>query len=153
VERHERSVLATALASLREFHAAEDIVQSTFLTAFQQLDSLRDGNRFGAWVMQIARRQLVDVARTRRITVPLDEMNFSEALLADQTSDPDGRNYYLALVERLPEHEGLLIGLRHFDGHSVAEIAEMTGRPIGTVTKQLSRAHARLRDWLKEEDA
>jgi DNA-directed RNA polymerase specialized sigma24 family protein len=39
--------------------------------------------------------------------------------------------------------------LRYFDGHSVQAVAQITGRPLGTVTKQLSRAHARLRARLK----
>ena len=57
----------------------------------------------------------------------------------------------LRLVSRLPDRERVLVGLRYFDGHSMAEIAEIAGRPVGTVTKQLSRAIARLRAaWNKE---
>ena len=51
------------------------------------------------------------------------------------------------LFARLPERERLLIGLRYFDGHSVAEIAAILARSPGTVTKQLSRTIARLRSW------
>ena len=47
--------------------------------------------------------------------------------------------------------ERLLIGLRYFDGHSMAEIAALSARPVGTVTKQLSRAVARLRAWWDKE--
>jgi Sigma-70, region 4 len=50
--------------------------------------------------------------------------------------------YLLSLIARLPEPEGVLIGLRYFDGHSMAEIAAISARPLGTVTKQLSRAMA-----------
>jgi RNA polymerase sigma factor (sigma-70 family) len=52
----------------------------------------------------------------------------------------------LAAVMRLPERERQLLMLRHFGGHSVADIAEMLGRPVGTVTKQLSRSYGRLRE-------
>ena len=47
---------------------------------------------------------------------------------------------------------GMLIGLRYFDGLSMAEIASISGQPLGTVTKQLSRAIARLRSWYDEEN-
>jgi RNA polymerase sigma-70 factor (ECF subfamily) len=52
----------------------------------------------------------------------------------------------LAAVMSLPERERRLLMLRHFGGYSVAEIAHIVGRPVGTVTKQLSRGYARLRE-------
>jgi RNA polymerase sigma-70 factor (ECF subfamily) len=48
-------------------------------------------------------------------------------------------------VARLPEHERLVVVLRYLNGHSVAEVAAALGRPVGTVTKQLSRAIERLK--------
>jgi DNA-directed RNA polymerase specialized sigma24 family protein len=47
----------------------------------------------------------------------------------------------------------VVVALRHFDGHSVQQIADVTDRPVGTVTKQLSRAHQRLRQWLEEDSS
>ena len=41
-----------------------------------------------------------------------------------------------------------MVYLAYFGGHAVAEVAEMTGRPVGTVTKQLSRGRERLRGTL-----
>jgi DNA-directed RNA polymerase specialized sigma24 family protein len=40
--------------------------------------------------------------------------------------------------------------LRHFDGHSLPDVARLLGRPLGSVTKQLSRAHRRLREQLED---
>ena len=54
----------------------------------------------------------------------------------------------MAAVSSLPEHERTVTVLRYFNGHSVIEIADLTGRPVGTITKQLSRALKRLRDKL-----
>jgi RNA polymerase sigma-70 factor (ECF subfamily) len=51
----------------------------------------------------------------------------------------------------LPDHEREVLLLRHFDGHDLAAIAAILSRPLGTVTKQLSRAHARLRERLSPE--
>jgi len=56
----------------------------------------------------------------------------------------------LAAVMRLPERERQVVTLRYFDGHSVQAVAEITGRPLGTVTRQLSRAYARLWERLKD---
>jgi RNA polymerase sigma-70 factor (ECF subfamily) len=151
VERYERTVLAVVLAELRDLQAAEDVTQTSLLLAYRRLDTLREAKKFAPWLLQIARHQAIELLRKRQVPVaatgdaadrPCDLKNPG---LADDCED------LLRLVERLPEHERLLVGLRYFDGHSVADIAEITGRPLGTVTKQLSRAHARLRAWLIED--
>lgn len=153
IERYERSVLASALAELRDIHLAEDVAQETLLLAFRRLDSLRDDGKFGSWLMQIARRQVVDAVRARRVPVSVPLEDFQR-----ETADASGNQswveneHLLSLVARLPDHERVLVGLRYFDGHSMAEIAEITGRPIGTVTKQLSRAIRRLRSWWEKEN-
>ena len=49
----------------------------------------------------------------------------------------------------LPPHERAAVMLRHFDGCDLRAIAEITGRSVGTVSKQLTRAHERLRRHLK----
>ena len=71
------------------------------------------------------------------------------------TENPDGRldehkHRLLAAVLRLPKGEKQVVMLRYFAGHSVKDVAEIVGRGIGTVTKQLSRARVRLRMILKE---
>jgi RNA polymerase sigma-70 factor, ECF subfamily len=152
-ERYERSLLAIALAKARDFHEAEDIVQTTLLVAFRRLGTLHDERKFGPWLMQIARRQAVEAFRTRRVPAGLP-LNDHLDENGDQTSTrvTVENEHLLSLVARLPGREGALIRLRYFDGHSMAEIASISAQPLGTVTKQLSRAIARLRSWYDEEN-
>ncbi|HEX8201595.1 MAG TPA: sigma-70 family RNA polymerase sigma factor [Isosphaeraceae bacterium] len=152
-ERYERSLMAIALAQLRDFHEAEDVVQATLLVAFRRLGTLRDGGKFGPWLMQVARSQVVEAVRARRTpaSVPLDSPGHHGGEDPSTGIRIEGE-HLLSLVARLPEHEGVLIGLRYFDGHSMAQIAAISARPIGTVTKQLSRAIARLRSWYDKEN-
>jgi RNA polymerase sigma-70 factor, ECF subfamily len=152
-ERYERSLLAIALAKVRNFHEAEDVVQATLLLAFRRLGTLRDESKFGPWLMQIARNQVVEAVRARRIpaSIPLNGPEHHKNDDAN-TQIRIENEYLLSLVARLPEHENMLIGLRYFDGHSMAQIAAISSRPLGTVTKQLSRAIARLRSWYDKEN-
>ena len=79
----------------------------------------------------------------------------SDSASLEATGEPAWADAYAGVVEklgRLSEHERTLVVLRYINGHSMAEIAEMTGRPIGSVTKQLSRAIAQLRKWLVQND-
>lgn len=142
VERYESSVRALALAQLRDLEGADDATQATFLVAYRRLATLRDGGRFGPWVMQIARRQVVDAVRARRVTVPIPSDVATENPAATAWVEHE---HLLRLVDRLPADERWLIALRYFEGRSHNEIADISGRPLGSVTKQLSRALARLR--------
>lgn len=151
VERYERTLLAVALDKLHDFHKAEDVVQATFLLAFRRLQTLRDDAKFGAWLIQIAHSQVVEAVRSRPIPAAISlgtELETGDDAKADTAIDHE---LVLTLVAKLPDHERILIGLRYFDGHSMAQTAAITGRPIGTVTKQLSRAVSRLRTWWERE--
>jgi RNA polymerase sigma-70 factor, ECF subfamily len=151
--RYERSVLAVAWAELHDVHAAEDVTQATLLTGFQRLPTLNNPSKFGPWILQIARRQVVDWTRKRRrlSAAVVGEGNRQRQAGDEAAIDWIEKDHLLKLVDRLPERERVLIGLRFFDGHSAKEIAEITARPVGTVTKQLSRAISRLRAAFDKE--
>ena len=53
-ERYQEAVYALAVSHTRNFADAEDIVQEALLSAYEALPSLRDPERFGAWVRGVA---------------------------------------------------------------------------------------------------
>jgi len=150
VRRYERLAVAGAAAVLGDRHAAQDVAQDAFVTAYQKLASLRNGASFGAWILTITRRRAYRVARSKRPMQTLDEQKTNIAQSNGQL-DRDSREL-LQLIEHLPEHEGLVVMLKYFDGHSASEIAEMTEQTVGTVTKKLTRARERLRAWMQKND-
>jgi RNA polymerase sigma-70 factor (ECF subfamily) len=148
--RHERSVLAVALAVLGDCHRAQDVAQDAFVMAYCRLAELRLRSSFGPWIRQIARHEAVQAIRqTRRSqNVQLPEPQVGQP--SDDGTIDEANRQLLRAVMKLPKHERVVIMLRYFEGHSVKTIGKMTGRPTGTVTMQLSRARARLQRWLKE---
>ena len=151
IERYERLARAAALQIVRDAHLADDVVQESLIAAFQSLLSLRERSHFGAWLIGIVRRQASRTVRKQcRSPVLAADANSSREPQVNIGLTADSMEL-LELVERLPEQERVVIGLRHFDGNSVQEIARILRRPVGTVTKQLSRAHQRLREWLMED--
>lgn len=153
VARHEKAAWATAWRVLRDEHAASDVAQDAFLQAFHRLHDLREPELFGVWLLRIARREAIKVARAssrNRVKsiedeseAPSDERGTGSGLSSDSEQ-------ILAALARLPEHERLVVSLHYLEGQSVIEIGAALGRPVGTVTKQLSRAIARLRGKLWE---
>jgi len=151
VGRYEHAVYAVALKVLEDRQAAEDAAQDAFVIAFENLGKLADADAFGPWVMVIARNQAVRAARKRPRTVPLDEHDAHKPV-ADGVTESDETGNVMAALDRLPPHEQHVLMLRYFQGHSVAIVAQMTGRSVGTVTKQISRALARLREKLRRSE-
>lgn len=146
VRRYQTAACAAARAVLRDRHAAEDAAQEAFLAVFANLPDLRDPAAFGGWLMQIARQKALRIAGRVRTAAPVPDV-------ATAAPDSDGRGQaLLAAVTGLPESEAQVVALHYFDGHPVAAVATILGRPLGTVTKQLSRAYARLRETLTEDN-
>jgi RNA polymerase sigma-70 factor, ECF subfamily len=151
VGRYQRAAKAVALHRTGDHHAAEDAAQEAFVTAYQKLDGLRDGSLFGPWLLTMVRHKAERMATARRREVPLDHV--ADVAAPESPRLDHDAEFVLAAVMALPERERQLLMLRHFDGHSVAAIAQIVGRPVGTVTKQLSRGYARLRERLAKVNA
>ena len=146
VARYERAVKAAALHVLSNYHDAQDAAQEAFVIAYQRLGELREEAAFGGWLLAIAHHEALRLARRPRPAA------LSPALAAADRGGriDDGAERLLAAVGRLPEQERVVVYLAYFGGHAAVEVAEMTGRPVGTVTKQLSRGRERLREALEE---
>src|SRR5688500_5346681 len=151
VERYERAVLAAVLPVMRDLHTAQDVMQDVFVRCYTRLGSLRDGSCFGGWLLKAAAREAVHAARRRRrMRIERSGQADIGAAEADVLLD-DERERLLRCVRSLPAHERVAVSLRYFEGLGVHEIARVTGRAVGTVTKQLSRALERLRGQLNTE--
>jgi len=148
VRRYEQPGLLVARSILHSWHDARDAVQDAFVQAFVQLRKLWSPHKFGAWFLTIVRQCALlhrrrQAGRARQL-VPMDEESAQEA-----ASDAVLSAEMATLIARLPEQECVVVSLRHLKELPVGEIARITGRPVGTVTKQLSRAYARMRPWLE----
>jgi len=150
-ERYERPVRAVALDVLGDYHLASDVSQDAFVTAYENLSGLRKPVAFGPWLMKITRRCAIDCVRRK------NGRSFLEPVVSSSSHDRDGRldeekQWLLSAVIKLSKCERQVIMLRYFSCHSVKEVAEIVGRSVGTVTKQLSRAHKHLRNILERPE-
>jgi RNA polymerase sigma-70 factor, ECF subfamily len=142
VERYSHAVVARQFGWTRDPAAAEDLAQETFLRAWQGLGRLEDVRAFGSWLLSIGgfvgqewlRRKQADQKARMSVAAPTP---------VKQEEGPDPA-LARALSELAPEVQQLL-ALRHDRGLSCEEIARELGRPLGTVTKTLSRAYEQLR--------
>lgn len=140
VRRYERPIRADCFSVLKDWHAAQDAAQEAFLNAYANLGSLRHPNRFGPWIFSIAHRCAVRLSKSNHRPRPLHTVP-DPVYSATPTVDIEGLS---DLIAQLPDQERAVVLLRYVQGHDVAAIACIRGSPVGTITKQLSRAHKRL---------
>lgn len=168
VEREGPAVVSACARVLDDRSEAEDVAQEAFVIAYRSLSSWRAEGAFGAWLSRIAIRLAVRRAAQRKRVTWLDPL----AAEADQPNqdrfrtvgasdavDPahnlvrSERDAQLrAAVASLDEPYREVVALRFFAERSLNEIAEVTGRPLGTVKTHLHRGLARLRRAVDETD-
>ncbi|MBN2457457.1 MAG: sigma-70 family RNA polymerase sigma factor [Sedimentisphaerales bacterium] len=144
VERYERPVRAVAMSVLRRRQATDDIAQDAFIKAYENLPKLRKTEAFGPWLMKITSRFALEAAQQKPKESPLEAATSAIGNPAGQLDEDNQK--LLAAVVKLPRAEKQVIMLRYFGGNNVKDVADILGRGLGTVTKQLSRAHKRLRN-------
>jgi RNA polymerase sigma-70 factor (ECF subfamily) len=146
VERYARAVLARQIAWTKDLSAAEDLAQETFLRAWQGMGRLRDPRAFGGWLLSIGGYVGQEWLRRKLSEQRVRGARESPGSVSPREAGPD-LPLARAVAELAPEVQQLL-ALRHDRGLSCEEIAKELGRPIGTVTKTLSRAYGQLRERL-----
>jgi len=151
IVRYSRSIRATCMARVGLASDLDDLLQETFLRAYQGLSRLKDHDRFGAYVHRIAGNICVDRlrrGRTRKDHVPLEEVQLEpphEPGLAFDVRE-ERLIRLRQLVGRLPETLREAILLFYFEQRSHADIAGQLAITEAAVNQRLHRA----RQFLKQ---
>jgi RNA polymerase sigma-70 factor (ECF subfamily) len=120
----------------------DDIVQEVFISAYKNINTLRDKSAVGAWLAMIARNRAVEFYRQMK---PTEEL--SEAISGGEKSDSQA-NEILQAIRALPETYKETLVLRLVEGMTGAEIAERTGLTPESVRVNLHRGMKLLREKL-----
>ncbi len=158
----DEQVWREAVAKLRVFVARrvpaediDDVVQNIFVKIQSNLGSLRDEQRFGPWVYQIARRVVSDHMRAkdraRELTTDFEGTE-PESELADDSFEASRRelgSYTASLVERLPADYRDAIRLVELEGLRQSEAAELMGLSLSGMKSRVQRGRQKLRDELE----
>lgn len=155
VEKYNRMGGAIAYGVLGDYQRAEDVVQEAFFKAFRALGKLRDPARFKVWFAEIVRTDAIDKLRRRRER-PLSTVDAStlpqESPFDITPEDEQARRETLQKIHdalrTLGEEDRIVLVLKHMEGLSYKEIAEVTGSTVSAVESRLFRARRGLRKKL-----
>lgn len=163
VRRYQDRLYNTVYRLLDNAEDAQDVVQETFLSAYQALDSFKGDSLFYTWLYRIAFNTAVSLKRKQKAVLRLevgraDVPGAGEPLDNSEASRPEfaleqaerGRRVQDALNRLAPDHRAVLI-LKDMDGMKYDEMAKALKVPIGTIRSRLHRARLELRQVLERD--
>jgi len=138
---------AIAYRILRDAERAEDAVQQAYLLAWRDLPTLRDPDRFDAWLHRLlVNACYAEIRRHRRWSSRIhalpDELSGG---LDPNVLSVDDRDMLNRAFERLSPEQRAVFVLHHDAGMTLPAIAEVVGVPLGTVKSRLFHATRHLR--------
>ncbi len=156
---HIDAVYRSALALCGTRETAGDLVQTTFLKAFENFGSFKTNTNCKAWLMRILRNTWIDRLRRQKtagLHLPLDEEVLEHRPVGIETvwSDPQDllENFsdeqVIKALASLADDQRLTLFLIDVEGFSQEDVAKITGVAVGTVKSRTSRARAALREQL-----
>ncbi len=155
---HHRSLLVFARALSRNDATAADLVQDSFLTAWQQLERFDSNRDFGAWLRGIVRNKWREHLRRHRREVDVDEATLAawENRLARWDDDRKAGKPALfdALedcLQRLPDTLGEAVNHYYYQDQPGDSVATTLGIDAATLRKRLQRAREALRNCLDKK--
>jgi RNA polymerase sigma-70 factor, ECF subfamily len=154
-----RQLHSAALRLTGNLADADDLVQETYAKAYAGFGSFQPGTNLPAWLHRIQANAFYGACRTRSRRpreIPLDALpataeradfgNSAEDVVLAGMTDPALRD----ALRELPGQIATTVYLADAQGYRYAEIADITGVPLGTVMSRLHRGRRRLRALLAD---
>jgi RNA polymerase sigma-70 factor, ECF subfamily len=131
-------------------HEAEDIVQDTFLRAYENLERYDSSWRFSTWLFTIASRAAV--SHHRRKHLPCVRSDVQAPACDEVAQKREQREGLWAMAAQLPEGQYRSLWLRYVEDMPIKEIARAMGKSQVCVKVLLYRARANLARYLESEE-
>ena len=141
-----------AFGVLRHREDAEDVAQEALARAYRKRDTLRDRERFRAWLVRICWRLALDRRRTARRRERREQAALPPPPPADAEQLAAAAEFRARLwtaIDALPEELRMVVVLAGIEGYDTREVAGLLEVPDGTVKSRLHRARKRLVEVLR----
>ena len=153
VQRHQEALYRHALGMVGHPDAAADLVQDSLIKGYTSLAHCQDPARYGAWIFRILRNRCLDYLKDRRRqTVPIHEGTAFASERDDpevRMEDTEVREAVADALSALPEAHREAFMLKHVDGRSYEEMAEMLGASVSALKMRVMRAREALQERLR----
>ena len=157
VERYQSKVFSIIYGILRNHNDAEDISQQVFAKIYFSIGNFDFRSSLLTWIYKITVNECYDYLRKKRVRKLVYESDFSaEDSLRMENSEPasdqrapvdlslERKDLITKLLSKVSEEDRTLMMLKEVEGHSVEELAEMTGMNENTIKVKLFRTRQKL---------
>ncbi len=146
-----RSMYNTSLRIVNNTDDAEDIMQDSFMTAFEKIGSYKREVSFGIWLKRIVINRSLDYLRKRKV-----EFEEVRAELPVYEEEQDDETEYTVgeiknAISQMPDGYRTILSLLLLEGYDHEEVSEILGINNVTSRTQFCRAKQHLRDFLTEK--
>jgi RNA polymerase sigma-70 factor (ECF subfamily) len=162
VTRYQARLYNAAVRLVDNPEDAADVVQDSFLNAYQSLHTFKGDSEFFTWLYRIAFNAAISLRRKKRNTASLDTLRNGEHKL--EPDDPseyirpgaalerseEERQLHDALGRLSDEHRSVLL-MKDIEGMKYEDIADVLDVPIGTIRSRIHRARFELRGLLEPD--
>lgn len=156
VDRYARKLYRIAWRFLESESDADDVVQDTFIKAWDKLHTFDPETSFSAWICQIAANRSRDLLRKRRnpdrggvaVDALPSELVSIRAEQERRLTAGEVRGDLRSALGALSESERIAFQMRHFEGMSIDEIGHVLGTRTNATKSAIFRAVKKLREAL-----
>ncbi len=136
---------------------ANDILQNTFMKAWNNLDSFRGDSKMLTWLYRIATNETITFLNSKRLksTSSLDEIDsyIMNGLQADVNFDGDEAEYKLQqAISTLPEKQRLVFNMKYFDELTYEQMQDILETSVGALKASFHHAVKKIQKYLVENE-
>ena len=158
---YHQKVFALAKTTVKSDADAEDVLQTTFIKAWNHLDRLKDTSAFSTWIQRITLNQCYSLLRKQHATIPIDNDDEdsepiqieSDLMLPEVYAEQNDLKKRLGkIIDELSDVQKQTITLYYFDGLPVENIAWIMDCSVNTVKSRLFLARKSIKTEIEEQE-
>ena len=152
MDLYEKKLFNVAYRVVGNYEDAMDATQSTFVKAYEKLDTFDPRYRFFSWIYRILLNESLNIVNRRKNHDCLDDVELTSSGRnpeEDYGAKETGETLQTVLDELKPENRAVVV-LKHFHNLSYREISDILAIPEKTVKSRLFTARQQLREMLRK---
>lgn len=160
LDRYSNLAFKLALNITHDHDCAEDIVQESFMAAYENLEYLKNPSAFASWLSVITRNNCMKLLKNKKIAVSIDDLVEAGQEPASIDQRKDENNIYdekvmllRKLIVKLPQKYREVMDLRYTKEFSYEKLSGFLGIPVSTAKMRLFHARKLILKALRKEGA
>jgi RNA polymerase sigma factor (sigma-70 family) len=147
-----KAMFNVSMRITNDYAEAEDVLQESFLSAFQNIHAFRGESTFGNWLKKIVINKAIGIVRKRRFElVPIENQDYSDYMDEYNAAEVDLQvSTIRKAIQQLPDGYRVVLSLYLLEGYDHGEIAGILQITEATSKSQYSRAKKKLLEIMKE---